>query len=120
SKDCTDKKMEPKMKETMNHSTTPQSFSLLLVRLGRRLIAACVPHWAVNELITKMTVLMVAKTGSSSAVLSSHRVGEVERSVKYIANRRPKIMTSDDSQPIVPAALRLGRLGKPVGLCQRL
>src|SRR5699024_12479630 len=112
--------MEPKMKETMNHSTTPQSFSLLLVHLGSRLNAECVSHWAVNELITKMTVLMVAKTGSSSAVLSSHRVGEVERSVKYIANRPPKNITTDDSQTIVPTALKLGRLGKPVGLCERV
>src|SRR5699024_12770354 len=111
--------MEPKMKETMNHSTTPQSFSLLLVRLGRRLIAACVPHWDVNELITKMTVLMVAKTGSSSAVLSSHRVGEVERSVKYIANRPPKNITSDDSQTLVATALKLGRTAKPAGLGAR-
>src|SRR5699024_1263263 len=108
------------MKETINHSTTPQSLSLLLVRRGRRLIAACVPHWAVNELITKITVLIVAKTGSSNAVFSSQSVGEVERNVKYIANRPPKNITSEESQTMVPTALRLGRLGKPVGLCERV
>src|SRR5690625_5313702 len=89
------------MKETMNHSTTPQSLILLLVRRGRNWTAAFTPHWAVNELITRMTVLMVAKTGSSSAVFSSHKVGEVERSVKYIANRPPKNITSDASHTMV-------------------
>src|SRR5699024_11233849 len=98
--------MEPRMNETMNHSTTPQSLILLLVRRGRNWTAALTPHWAVNELITRMTVLMVAKTGSSSAVFSSHRVGEVERSVKYIANRPPKNITSEDSHTMVPTADR--------------
>ncbi len=77
--------------------------------------AANTPSWQVTEDRTRTVVLTLAKGTLSFEVSSAHRSGLTARSVKYIAKRPAKNMSSLDSHTIVPMATGLGRLA---GVCE--
>ena len=71
--------------------------------------AANTPSWQVTLESTRMVVLTLANGMFSSCVSCAHRSGLTARSVKYIANRAAKNISSLDSQMIVPTLTMDGR-----------
>ncbi|CAB5040977.1 unannotated protein [freshwater metagenome] len=92
---------EPMRKVMMNHMrsfrTSPRS-------------AANTPSWQVTEESTSTMVLTVAKGMFSFSVKLPQDAIFTERSVKYIANRAAKNMSSLASHTIVPTDTMLGLL----------
>src|SRR5690554_6902455 len=105
-------KIEPMMNVRVIHSFMPQRLtcSRLPVRVGWNRSAAQTPIWQVTELRTRIVVLIAANVKLSFAVSSAQTSGTVDRSVKYIANRPAKNISSLASQTIVPTETGFGRL----------
>ena len=72
--------------------------------------AANTPSWQVTLDRTRIVVLMLANGILSSSVSAAHTSGLTARSVKYMANRAAKNMSSLESHTIVPIETRFGRL----------
>src|SRR5882757_2000337 len=92
----------PIMKVTMNHErsffTSPRS-------------AANTPIWQVKEESTRTVVFTEANGTFSALACSDQKSAPVtERSVKYIAKRAAKNISSELSQMMVPTLVRFGRL----------
>src|SRR5882757_3464007 len=92
----------PMMKVTMNHErsffTSPRS-------------AAKTPIWQVNEESTRTVVFTEANGTFSALACSDQKSAPVtERSVKYIAKRAAKNISSELNQMMVPTLVRFGRL----------
>src|SRR6478752_218586 len=79
-------------------------------RTGWNRSAAHTPIWHVTDDSTSTVVLMAAKVTLSFAVCSAHSSGTAARSVKYIAKRPAKNMSSLASHTMVPTDTGLGRL----------
>ena len=72
--------------------------------------AANTPSWQVTLDRTRIVVLMLANGILSSSVSAAHTSGLTARSVKYMANRAAKNMSSLESHTIVPIETMFGRL----------
>src|SRR5690606_23175604 len=80
------------------------------VREGWNRSAAQTPNWHVNEESTRIVVFAAAKVTLSFSVWIAHSPGTDARSVKYIAKRPAKNMSSLASHTIVPTDTGFGRL----------
>ena len=86
------------------------------MRTGWNRSAAHTPIWHVTEDSTSTVVLIAAKGMLSFGVFSAQASGAAPRSVKYIAKRPAKNMSSLASQTIVPTDTGFGRLTLTWGL----
>src|SRR3954468_2388079 len=93
------------------HSFMPQRFTRhsAPLRCGWNRSAAQTPIWQVTDDSTRTVVLTMANGRLSFSVWMAHSSGTVARSVKYIANRPAKNMSSLASQTIVPTDTGFGR-----------
>ena len=78
--------------------------------------AANTPIWQVTELSTRIVVLAAANGTFSSCVSSAQISGLTPRSVKYIAKRPAKNMSSLDSHTMVPDGHHVRPIGGGVRL----
>src|SRR6478609_11399834 len=86
------------------------------LRTGWNRSAANTPAWQVTDDSTRTIVLAVANGTFSFAVQNAHSSGAADRSVKYIAKRPAKNMSSLASHTIVPTETGFGRLTLTCGL----
>src|SRR6478752_1230091 len=76
--------------------------------------AAKTPIWQVKEESTRIVVLVAEKGTLSALACSCQKAGPVtDRSVKYIAKRAAKNISSELSQTMVPTLTMFGRLTDP-------
>src|SRR5664280_1464697 len=80
------------------------------LRRGWNRSAAHTPIWQVTDERTSTVVFTAAKGRLSFGVCAVHSAGTVDRSVKYIANRPAKNISSLASHTIVPTDTGFGRL----------
>src|SRR6478752_1784244 len=100
------------------HSFIPQRFTWKIdpVRTGWNRSAAHTPIWHVTDDRTRTVVLIAAKVTLSFGVFSAQASGAAPRSVKYMAKRPAKNMSSLANQTIVPTETGFGRLTLTWGL----
>src|SRR6478735_4307046 len=96
----------------------PQRFTWKIepLRTGWKRSAAQTPIWHVTDDSTSTVVLIAANVTLSFGVFSAHASGAAPRSVKYMAKRPAKNMSSLASQTIVPTDTGFGRLTLTWGL----
>ena len=94
------------------HSFMPQRQNCTIdpLRTGCSRSAAHTPIWHVTDDSTRIVVFGYANVRLSFSVWTAHSSGTAARTVKYMANRPAKNMSSLASQTIVPTVTGLGRL----------
>ncbi|CPU64288.1 Uncharacterised protein [Mycobacteroides abscessus] len=106
-------KNAPMRNVSVIHSFIPQRFTWKIepVRTGWKRSAAHTPIWHVTDDSTRTVVLIAAKVRLSLSASRAHSsAGITARTVKYMAKRPAKNMSSLASHTIVPTETGFGRL----------